>query len=77
MGSQTSLNTSQRGGCNPLNSPPGSASVMLDSVSIVLTPLVTVYMTACMEELIIVYCTGLPTSAANPVKYQKEKFPHK
>ena len=28
MGSQTSLKTSQRGGCNPLNPPPGSASVM-------------------------------------------------
>ena len=49
MGSQTSLKTSQRGGCNPSNSPPGSASVMLHSVSIVLTPLVTVYINACME----------------------------
>ena len=28
MSSQTSLNTSQRGGCNPLNPPPGSASVL-------------------------------------------------
>ena len=51
MGSQTSLKTSQGGGggCNPLNSPPGSTSVMLDTVSIVLTPLVTMYMNACME----------------------------
>ena len=28
MGSQTSLKTSQRGGCNPLNPPPGSASAL-------------------------------------------------
>ena len=28
MDSQTSLKTSQRGGCNPLNPPPGSASAM-------------------------------------------------
>ena len=28
MDSQTSLKTSQRAGCNPLNPPPGSASVL-------------------------------------------------
>ena len=28
MGSQTSLKTSQRGGCNPLNPPPGSATAL-------------------------------------------------
>ena len=30
-----------------------------------------------VEELIIVYCTGLSTQAANPVKYQEEKLLHK
>ena len=29
MGSQTNLKTSQRGGCNPLNPPPGSATAPL------------------------------------------------
>ena len=50
MGSQTSLKTSQGGGgLQPPQLPPGSTSVMLDTVSIVLTPLVTMYMNACME----------------------------
>ena len=35
MGSQTSLKTSQRGGCNPLNPPPGFASVVSEVISIV------------------------------------------
>ena len=49
MGSQTSLKTSQGGGVQPPQLPPGSTSVMLDSVSIDLTPVVTMYMNACME----------------------------
>ena len=34
MGSQTSSKTSQRGGCNPLNPPPGSTYAEQDNISL-------------------------------------------
>ena len=58
MGSQTNLKTSQRGGCNPLNPPPGSASVLNKLVVVVIDNLHSYNLQSCPHRWLFIKCSS-------------------